>query len=61
VEAAKASGTADLLAAAIVENVRLNVVRLRGESHILSEAASSGDLVILGGVYELSTGRVDLL
>jgi carbonic anhydrase len=61
VEAAKASGAKDLLAAATVENVKLAVERLKTGSPVLSDRISQGKLALAGGVYELSTGKVTLV
>ena len=46
---------------AIAENVRENVRRLRASTPILSEAAANGEVEIVGGVYDLSSGRVTLV
>ncbi len=56
-EAMKEPG--DLLKNAIRKNVILNVEKLKTAGPILSEAVKTGKLKIVGGVYELSTGRVD--
>lgn len=45
---------------AVAENVRLNTERLR-TTPILREAVSKGEADIVGGVYDLSTGKVTLL
>lgn len=50
----------DLLVNATKRNVLLTVEKLRAASPILSEAVASGKLKIMGGVYELTTGRIDL-
>lgn len=46
---------------AVKENVRLNAQRLRASTPILHEAVSKGEAQIVGGVYDLSTGKVALL
>lgn len=46
---------------AVKENVRLNAQRLRASTPILHEAVSKGEAQIVGGVYNLSTGKVALL
>ena len=51
----------DLLANAIKENVLLTVQKLQMTGPILSEAVSQKKLKIVGGVYDLQTGRVDLV
>ena len=59
--AAQARHPNDLIAAAVEENVRLNVKRLTEDRPILAEALGSGKLGIQGGVYDLATGKVALL
>lgn len=51
----------DLLANATQENVRLTVKKLKSATPILSEAVESGRLKIVGGVYDLADGRVDIV
>jgi len=51
----------DILDNAIRENVRYNVARLKAASPIISKLAASDKIKIVGGVYNLSTGRVDLV
>ena len=51
----------DLLTNATAENVRLNVEKLRTATPILSAATAEGRLKVVGGIYRLSTGQVDLL
>ncbi len=60
VQAAK-NEPGDLLNNAIRDNVRLNVARLNEASPILSEAVAQKRLRIVGGVYDLATGHVDLV
>jgi carbonic anhydrase len=59
--AAQATQPADLLAAAIAENVRQTEGHVTTSTPILSQAASSGQLKVAGGVYDLATGRVHLM
>ena len=49
----------DTLDNTIRENVRLNVAALKGASPIMGKLAASGKIKVVGGVYNLSTGRVD--
>ena len=51
----------DLLAAAIEENVRLNVMRLIDDAPILSDALATKKIAVSGGVYDLATGKVSLI
>ncbi|MGH6834268.1 MAG: carbonic anhydrase [Methylocella sp.] len=61
VEAAKAKSPKDLLAAAITENVALNVKRLETAQPLLASFAQTGQVKIVGGVYDLANGKVGLL
>ncbi|CAO3431254.1 carbonic anhydrase [Azospirillum endophyticum] len=61
VEAAMARKPADLMAEATAENVRHNVRRLAAAEPILSPLAADGRVKIVGGVYDIATGKVVLL
>jgi len=60
VEAARAEG-GDMLANAIRRNVMLNVEKLKQSAPILSAAAGAKKIRVVGGVYALRSGRVDLV
>ena len=45
----------------IEENVRETVTRIRAESPVLSELEAAGAIKIVGGIYNLETGKVSLL
>jgi len=51
----------DLLANAIRANVALTVDKLKGTAPILKSFADDKKIRVVGGVYELKTGRVELL
>lgn len=51
----------DLVAAAIEENVKLNVKRLYDDKPILSDALAAKKIAAVGGIYDLATGKVNLL
>jgi carbonic anhydrase len=61
VEAAQRSNPSDLLAAAIKENVKRSVSRLEGEPAILAPAVSAKSIRVVGGIYELATGKIELV
>jgi carbonic anhydrase len=61
VVAAEATHPKDLLSAAIAENARTEARHVASETPILSAAAASGQLKVASGVYDLATGRVQLL
>ena len=50
----------NLLTNVIRENVRLNVAALKAASPILGERVARNEINIVGGVYSLDTGRVEL-
>jgi carbonic anhydrase len=60
VVAAHARHPSDLLAAAIEENVKLNVTRMHDDKPILSEALAAKKIAAVGGVYDIATGKVTL-
>jgi carbonic anhydrase len=51
----------DLVAASIEENVKLNVKRMYEDTPILSEALAAKTIVAVGGVYDLATGKINLV
>lgn len=51
----------DLLANATRRNVMLTVERLKNAAPILSAAAADNKIRVVGGIYELRTGKVQLL
>ncbi|HET9934882.1 MAG TPA: carbonic anhydrase [Methyloceanibacter sp.] len=59
--AAHARHPSDLLAAATEENVRLNMKRLVDNEPIMTEPLAEKKLAIAGGVYDIATGKVNLL
>jgi carbonic anhydrase len=46
------------LGKAIVENVRNQAIALRDSSTVISKLVNDGKLMVVGGVYDLTTGRV---
>jgi carbonic anhydrase len=61
VNAAHAKHPGDLLAATIEENVRLGMSELKKRSDVIGDAVKSGKVAIQGGVYDLATGKVNLI
>jgi carbonic anhydrase len=51
----------DLLANTIEENVRRTVVQVGGADPIVAPLVASGDVKVVGAVYDLPTGKVKLL
>jgi carbonic anhydrase len=58
---AHAKHPSDLVAATIDENVRLNVKRLIDDTPILADALAAKKIAISGGVYDIATGKVNLI
>ncbi|MCI0467356.1 MAG: carbonic anhydrase [Beijerinckiaceae bacterium] len=61
VEAAKLKAPGDLLDASIRENVALNVTRLNTAQPLLASFAESAKVKIVGGIYELATGKIGMV
>jgi len=61
IEVAEKSKDKNTLDEAIIQNVLFNVKRLQGATPIISEFVSSGRLKIVGGVYDIATGKVTML
>jgi len=61
VHVARATNPDDLLAAAIAENVRRQVQRLATISPLITEAIEAEKVMVVGAIYDLATGRVDLI
>ena len=55
------SSNKDMVSKTIANNVMLTIDRIRKKSPILKEMESNGEIKIIGGVYHLSTGSVELL
>jgi carbonic anhydrase len=51
----------DQLANAIRENVKLNVDKLKSAGPILKSFVDDNKIRVVGGIYELRTGRLELL
>lgn len=58
---AQLSGADDLLNAAIEENVRRQVRRLRTISPVINAAEDAGTVEIVGAIYDMDTGAVRVL
>jgi carbonic anhydrase len=50
-----------LPANAVAQNVKDSVERLKNASPLLTDALTKGKLKVVGGVYRLATGKVDLI
>jgi carbonic anhydrase len=61
VEAAIAKKPQDLVAEATAENVRYNVKRLTAAKPIVGPLAAAGKVKIVGGIYDIGSGKVSLI
>ncbi|WP_347923439.1 carbonic anhydrase family protein [Pontimicrobium sp. SW4] len=61
VEGEANSSNNDFVAATVANNVKLTIDRIRERSPILKEMEDNGEITIVGGVYMLSSGKVELL
>lgn len=55
------SSNSEFVAATVANNVKLTIDRIREKSPILKEMEDQGEIKIVGGVYSLSKGKVELL
>jgi len=55
------SSNKDFVAKTVENNVKLTIDRIRERSPILKEMEDEGAIKIVGGVYSLTTGQVDLI
>ncbi len=58
---AQKSNPKDLLDAAITENVRQTVREISESKPLLADMVSAGKVKVVGGVYDIATGKVSLL
>ncbi len=59
--AAQPNGNGTLVEKATLENIRLNVLALQLATPLISRRVRDGKLKIAGGLYNLDSGRVDLI
>jgi len=57
----KSSKNPDFVQAVVEKNVKLTMDRIREKSSILNEMESNGEIKIVGGVYSLKTGKIEML
>lgn len=55
------SSNADFVAKTVENNVLLTIDRIRERSEILADLENTGKIKIVGGVYSLKTGKVNML
>jgi len=55
------SSNLEFLNLAIEENVRETIANILDQSEVISEMVENGEIVVVGGVYDLGTGQVNWL
>ena len=61
IEGEKNSSNNDFVAKTVENNVLLTIDRIRDKSEILRELENNDKIKIVGGVYSLQTGKVNML
>ncbi|HWV40190.1 carbonic anhydrase, partial [Pseudorhodoplanes sp.] len=61
IEPTSKNAGSDLAQRAVVANVQYNVERLKTATPILAGMVAKGELRVVGGVYDLATGKVSLV
>ena len=61
VEGETNSLNSEFVAKTVENNVKLTMDRIREKSPILKEMEDNGEISIVGGVYKLSTGKVEMI
>lgn len=51
----------DLLSASTLANIKINVAMLKSSTPLLRKLAQDKKLIVVGGLYHLDTGKVDLI
>lgn len=57
----RTSANIDFVNAVGTKNVELTIERIREESPVLAEMEQAGEIQILGGMYDIATGKVNFL
>ena len=61
VAAERTSANIDFVNAVGTKNVELTIDRIRKESPVLAEMEQAGEIQIVGGMYDIATGKVNFL
>lgn len=59
--AQRTSANIDFVNAVGTKNVELTIARIRKESPVLADMEKAGEIQIVGGMYDLATGKVNFL
>jgi carbonic anhydrase len=54
-------GGGDLLIAATLENIKINIASLKDSTPLLRKLVDDKKLLVVGGLYHLDTGRVEIV
>ena len=57
-EASRTSGNIDFVNTVAAKNVEMTLNDIRSKSTILNEMEANGELIIIGGMYDISNGKV---
>ncbi|MDZ7669856.1 MAG: carbonic anhydrase [Gammaproteobacteria bacterium] len=57
-EGSRTSGNAEFVSAVTHANVDLNVKSIRDRSQVIADLVAAGELLIVGAIYDVATGRV---
>jgi carbonic anhydrase len=57
----KTSANAEFVSIVVEENVRQTIAKIRQESPIMREMEEKGEIKIIGGVYDLDTGKINFI
>lgn len=61
VEGERSSKNADFVQKVVDMNVKLTVAKIKEKSPILNEMQLAGDIIIAGAIYNVHTGKVDII
>ena len=59
--AERTSANIDFVNAVGTKNVKMTIDRIREESPVLAEMEQAGEIQIVGGMYDIATGKVNFL
>ena len=57
----RSSGNLDFVNEVAVENVKLNIQRLKEDSPVLNEMIEAGEIEVVGAMYDVKSGKVSFL
>ncbi|HHJ15505.1 MAG TPA: carbonic anhydrase [Gammaproteobacteria bacterium] len=57
----RTSSNADFMNRVAIENIRINIDRIRSESPVLRDMERNDDIMIVGGMYDVANGKVSFI